>query len=89
LSGNAIAIGCPKLDDVNEYVDKVTQIFKYSTPQSIAVAIMEVPCCSGLVQIAYQAALQAELKIPFDVLVIGIRGNLLDRKTINIQSKSK
>jgi len=87
LSGNATAIGCPKLDDVHEYVDKVTQIFKYSTPQSIAVAIMEVPCCSGLVQIAYQAALQAELKIPIEVIMIGIRGNLLDRKTINLQGE--
>lgn len=82
LSGNAIAIGCPKLDDVHEYLEKLTQIFRNSVPKSIKVAIMEVPCCSGLVQIAYQAAIKADLNIPIEVIVIGIRGNLLGQNTI-------
>jgi NAD-dependent dihydropyrimidine dehydrogenase PreA subunit len=82
LAGNAIATGCPKLDDVHEYVEKVTQIFKHSMPKSIKVAIMEVPCCSGLVQIAQQAAINAELKLPIEVIVIGIRGKLLAKRTI-------
>ena len=82
LAGNAIAIGCPKLDDVHEYVEKVTQIFKHSMPKSIKVAIMEVPCCSGLIQIARQAAINAELNLPIEVIVIGIRGNLLSKRTI-------
>ena len=82
LAGNAIATGCPKLDDVHEYVEKVTQIFKHSMPKSIKVAIMEVPCCSGLVQIARQAAINAELKLPIEIIVIGIRGNLLAKRTI-------
>ena len=82
LAGNAIAIGCPKLDNVHEYVEKVTQIFKHSMPKSIKVAIMEVPCCSGLVQIARQAVINAELNLPIEVIVIGIRGNLLAKRTI-------
>ena len=85
LAGHAIAIACPKLDDVSEYVDKVTQIFRISTPKSITVVIMEVPCCSGLVQIAHHATIKAELKLPVEVIVIGIRGNLLERKTIQPQ----
>jgi ferredoxin len=84
LAGNAIAVGCPKLDDVHEYVEKVTQIFKHSMPKSIRVAIMEVPCCSGLVQIAQQAAIHAKLNTPMEVIVIGIRGNLLSKNTIRI-----
>ncbi len=88
LAGNAIAIACPKLDDVSEYVDKVTQIFRNSTPKSITVAIMEVPCCSGLVQIARQAAINAELNLPIEVIVIGIRGNLISKRTIQDQVES-
>ena len=84
LAGNAIAIGCPKLDDVHEYMEKITRIFKQSMPKSIKVAIMEVPCCSGLVQIAHQAAINAKLNLPIEVIVIGIRGNLLSRETIPI-----
>lgn len=88
LSGNAIAIACPKLDDVSGYVEKLTQIFRNSTPKSISVAIMEVPCCSGLVQIVYHAAIKAELKLPIEVLLIGIRGNLLERKSIQPQTEN-
>ncbi|MDI6767123.1 MAG: 4Fe-4S binding protein [Bacteroidota bacterium] len=88
LAGNAIAICCPKLDDVNEYVEKVAQIFRHSMPKSIKVAIMEVPCCSGLVQIAHQASIKAGLNIPIEVVVIGIRGNLIGKKTIQPLMKS-
>lgn len=88
LAGNAIAIGCPKLDDVQAYVDKVTQIFKCSVPKGITVVIMEVPCCSGLVQIAQQATINAELKLSIEVMVIGIRGDLIVKRTIQNQMEN-
>ncbi len=82
LPGNAIAIGCPKLDDVHEYLSKVTEIFRISQPKSIKVAVMEVPCCSGLVQIAHQSSIKANLNLQIDVVIIGIQGNIIGRHSI-------
>ena len=41
----AIAAGCPKLDDGNAYIDKLTQILASNDIRGIKVAYMEVPCC--------------------------------------------
>ena len=48
LKNKALAIACPKLDDTSAYVDKLSHIFSANDIKSITVAIMEVPCCSGL-----------------------------------------
>ena len=74
LKGKAIAIGCPKLDDVDVYIEKITQIIKISNPKSIQVVHMEVPCCFGLVHIVKQALNQAKKDIPFEEVTIGIKG---------------
>ena len=80
MAGNAIAIGCPKLDDADAYIAKISRIFELSDPKSIKVVVMEVPCCSGLVSIAGQAANSAKITIPIEVIVIGIRGNIVGRR---------
>ncbi len=79
LKGKAIAIGCPKLDDVDAYLGKITQILKNNDVKSLTVVIMEVPCCYGLVHVARQALEQSGKNIPFEELVIGIKGDLLKR----------
>ena len=48
LNGRVIMIGCPKFDDVQEYIDKFADIFKTANIKSIMTVVMEVPCCSGL-----------------------------------------
>src|SRR5690242_11109243 len=45
LSGKALAIACPKLDDSEGYQQKLATIFTVNDIRSITVAIMEVPCC--------------------------------------------
>jgi len=82
LAGNAVAVGCPKLDDVQSYSEKVEQIFRNSAPRSITVVIMEVPCCSGLISIAVQAAINAGIKMPIEYIVISIRGEILSKQSI-------
>jgi ferredoxin len=72
LRGNAVAVGCPKLDDARVYVDKVTQILCQSDVRSLKVAYMEVPCCRGLVQIARQALANSGKQIPFESVMITI-----------------
>lgn len=48
LTGKALLIGCPKLDDTSYYYEKLRDIFKRNAYKRITVLMMEVPCCSGL-----------------------------------------
>lgn len=74
LKGKAVVIGCPKLDDIEFYVDKLAGIIENNSIKSITVAHMEVPCCSGIVR-AVDLALQRSGKaIPVTKVKIGING---------------
>ena len=77
LKGQVIAIGCPKLDDLDAYVTKVTQILESSDIKSLKVIHMEVPCCYGLLHIAQRALSQSGKDIPFESGIVGIKGEVL------------
>jgi len=77
LKNHAIAVGCPKFDDVNAYLDKVTAILKSSNLKSLTVLYMEVPCCFGLVHLAEEAIKRSGKDIPFEAVKIGIRGEVI------------
>ena len=51
----ALAIACPKLDDVEPYIEKLASIFAGNAIRSVTVAHMEVPCCSGIVALTNEA----------------------------------
>jgi len=72
LKGSAVAVGCPKLDDGQAYIEKVTQILQQSDVRSLKVLYMEVPCCRGLVFIAQEALRRSGKDIPFSVEMINI-----------------
>lgn len=74
LRDKALLIGCPKLDDVNYYQEKITEILKANNIKSITYAHMEVPCCFGLVGIIKQAIDDSGKNIPFKETVISIKG---------------
>ncbi|OGG55505.1 MAG: hypothetical protein A3F84_18730 [Candidatus Handelsmanbacteria bacterium RIFCSPLOWO2_12_FULL_64_10] len=74
LKGRAIAVGCPKLDDVDAYIDKLAQIIETADLKRIQVIYMEVPCCYGLVYIARKAMAAAGKDVPFETAVIGVKG---------------
>ncbi len=80
LRGNAIAIGCPKLDDLDAYIGKVTQILQSSDVKSIKVVYMEVPCCRGLVHIAEEALKKAGKDVPVETVMIGVKGEVTETK---------
>jgi ferredoxin len=73
LRDSAIAVGCPKLDDAQAYVDKVTQILQSNDIRSLKVAYMEVPCCRGLVFIAERALALSGKVIPFETEIVSIQ----------------
>jgi len=76
LAGKALVIGCPKLDDNNFYLQKLTELFRVSSIKSITVMRMEVPCCGGIVMAARQALAASGKDIPFQEVTVGIRGEL-------------
>lgn len=78
LAGHALLIGCPKLDDAASYVDKLAQILQAADLKSISVAIMEVPCCSGLLRIAEMAMQRAGITVPLRTVTVGLDGTVLD-----------
>ena len=74
----SIAIACPKLDSNKQvYLDKLIKMIDEAEVKSITVAVMQVPCCSGLVQLVKQAQEFAEREVPLNISVIGINGNIL------------
>ncbi|HEY6872758.1 MAG TPA: iron-sulfur cluster-binding oxidoreductase [Geobacteraceae bacterium] len=74
LKGKAVAIACPKLDDTGTYVEKLATILRVNDVKSVAVAIMEVPCCRGLDVMVRQALAQSGKDIPLETIVIGVDG---------------
>ena len=76
LKGKALVMGCPKLDDVESYGEKLTQIFKLNDIKSVTVVHMEVPCCFGLESLVKQAIADSGKRIPFCKAVISIKGEI-------------
>ena len=74
LAGRSLIIGCPKLDDAEFYVDKLTQILKKNNIKGITLVNMEVPCCFGLQSIVEEAVERSGKPLPISQTVITIRG---------------
>lgn len=74
LKGKPLVIGCPKLDEHEAFQDKLSRLFRDATPRSVTVVIMEVPCCSGLVQMVREAIKRSGREVPLESHVIGIDG---------------
>jgi len=74
LKGRTLLVGCPKLDDLAIYEEKLGQILKNNDIKSVTYAHMEVPCCFGLGQIIQTAIQTSGKKVNFKETVISIRG---------------
>ncbi len=77
LQDKAVMIGCPKFDDTQAYVEKLSQVFAQSRIRSITAVIMEVPCCSGLPMIIKKALEKSGKNIPLTKVVISTRGHIM------------
>jgi Pyruvate/2-oxoacid:ferredoxin oxidoreductase delta subunit len=76
LAGKTLLVGCPKLDDAEFYIEKLTQLFVHNEVRSVEIAIMEVPCCMGLEHIVGRAVQASGKQIPVTMSVIGVRGEI-------------
>lgn len=76
LAGHAVLVGCPKLDDLSYYREKLTDIFREAQPASITVLRMEVPCCGGIAHAAIEARNRVAPDCPMDIHTITVRGEV-------------
>jgi Pyruvate/2-oxoacid:ferredoxin oxidoreductase delta subunit len=74
LPGHAVAIACPKLDNLEAHVQRLTDIFRQARPASVTVVHMEVPCCTALQRAVQYALSQAGSDLECGEVVISIRG---------------
>ena len=77
LPGHVLLVACPKLDNFEAHMNKLTDIVRHSKLNSLTVVRMEVPCCSGLVYMARQAIDFADGEVPFKEITVGIAGEIL------------
>ena len=83
MQGKSLAIACPKLDsEMNIYVDKLAAMIDMSHINTITVAIMEVPCCGGLMSIVAEALRKASRKVPVKKVVISLQGETLSEEWV-------
>lgn len=76
LKGRIALIGCPKLDDRKQFMDKLSEILKANEIKDITVLHMEVPCCSNLRNLVSEAVKLSGMSLPVKHLVVGIRGGV-------------
>jgi NAD-dependent dihydropyrimidine dehydrogenase PreA subunit len=77
LKGKKLVIACPKLDDPSGYVEKLAELIKLNDLKSLTVAIMTVPCCSGLYQMVDEAVEESGAQIFLNKVVVGIDGKIV------------
>jgi ferredoxin len=75
LKGKILLVGCPKFDDVEYYREKIIEILNNKI-KSVTVAIMEVPCCTGLYNLVSDAIRESGKSVPLEKYVIGVKGDL-------------
>jgi len=76
IKGKKVIIGCPKLDNAQEYFQTLTEMLKQFSIKSVSVVRMEVPCCGGLAYITQQAIKNSGKNIPYSETIIGIKGDI-------------
>jgi len=76
LKGRKLVIACPKLDETQGYVEKLAELIKRNKLNSLSVAIMTVPCCSGLERIVRMAVDLSGVPIEVNKIVVGIDGKI-------------
>ena len=84
LKDRKVLIGCPKLDDGMQYVEKFAQIFSTTPLKSITCLRMEVPCCGGMTMILKEALKRSGKSIPLTETVLSVKGDLIAERPVAV-----
>lgn len=77
MRGKTLVTGCPKFDDTELYLDKLTQIVSQNNIKSITVLKMQVPCCSGMQRISEMAVAASGKNIPVKTITVSLEGEII------------
>jgi NAD-dependent dihydropyrimidine dehydrogenase PreA subunit len=86
LRGRVVLLGCPKFDDLEGYVDRLTAMIRQCDLADITVARMEVPCCTGIVMAVLEARRRAGVNVKISEVVIGTRGDELVERELQVDA---
>ncbi|WP_019555523.1 ATP-binding protein [Propionispira raffinosivorans] len=75
IKNHSIVIGCPKLDMI-DYSEKLTEILRLNTINSITVTRMIVPCCGGIEYAVKEAIKSSGKDIPLRIVTMDLNGNI-------------
>ena len=81
IQGRVVMMGCPKFDDQQLYVDRFAELFRTRKLNSVTILIMEVPCCSSMLQIVKKGHDAAGASVPVRQVVISTQGQILNDQT--------
>lgn len=76
LKDKTAILVCPKFEDAQQNLQKLTEMLRVNNVQEVSVVHMEVPCCHGLSRIVAHAVLNSGLNIPLRTFEIGVKGNI-------------
>lgn len=76
--GKILLIGCPKFDNTDDYLPKLTEIFKKSKIKSCTVLRMEAPCCRGFSLAVDEAAKLSGGRVPTTHIVLSRAGEEIE-----------
>lgn len=84
LQGRSLAIACPKLDEEQDsYVQKLKALLEEAKINTLTVMIMEVPCCTGLLNLARRAMEESSRKVPMKLVIVGRDGGVRQDAWVN------
>lgn len=84
LSERALLIGCPKFDDWDFSLRRLTEMVQVPI-RSLSVVHMEVPCCSGYWQLARQATKGTDIAV--GRVVVGVQGDVLGTEGAGVPAR--
>ncbi len=75
-------MGCPKLDDIEAHVERLSAILQATGLRSLTVAHMEVPGCHGFLHAAGEALRRSHVRTPLRQVVISRQGRILGEQEV-------
>jgi NAD-dependent dihydropyrimidine dehydrogenase PreA subunit len=77
LAGRKVLVGCPKLDDVSGWVERLAEVIREGAPRSVTVVKMEVPCCGGIARAVREAVAASGRAVPLAESTVSVDGRRL------------
>lgn len=78
IKGRVPLVGCPKLDEKEPFIARLSEILKVNDIKDITILHMTVPCCAQLSRLVTEAIKRSGKDVPLKAYVVGIEGRLTE-----------